>query len=113
MARIGNCPCPANLDKKPPVVHVHPSNGVFIAVDGDTVYLSCTECSFEKDREHKGGNLELVKGTENQRYAWAILTKDAYTTLAASKPVTGNLCARPAARLCVCVRVYAQRGSRT
>ena len=50
MARIGNCPCPANLDKKPPVVHVHPSNGVFIAVDGDTVYISCTECSFEKDR---------------------------------------------------------------
>ena len=102
MARIGNCPCPANLDKKPSRVHVHPSNGVFIAVDGDNVYLSCTECSFEKDRENKGGNLELVKGTENQRYAWAILTEQAYKTLVASPPVTGNLRVRPAIRLRVC-----------
>lgn len=81
MARVSNFPCPANLDKKPSVMHIHPSNGVFIAVDGDTVYCTCTECSFEDDREIKAGNLSLVNGTQKKRYAWAILNEEIYKTL--------------------------------
>lgn len=96
MARVSNFPCPVNLDKKPPVMHVHPSNGVFVAVDGDTVYCSCTECQFEKERTLKAGSLELVKGTEGRRYGWAILTEEIYKTLVHSLPVTGESC-RPAA----------------
>jgi len=106
MARIGNFPCPAHLDRKPPVIHTHPSNGVFIAVDSEkeTVYCSCSECEYESDRVRKGGNLELVKGTENQRYAWAILTKEAYNTLVGTPPVTGTLREFPQ-RSCACVRL--------
>lgn len=89
MARVSNFPCPANLDKKPSVLHIHPSNGVFVAVDSGTVYCTCTECSFEEDREVKGGNLALVEGTEKQRYAWAILNEEIYSKLISTTPVTG------------------------
>lgn len=90
MARISNFPCPANLDKKPSIVHVHPSNGVFVAVDGDTIYCSCTECSFQEDRENKGGSLPLLKGTEGQKYAWAIINNDVYHSLVISNRIAGK-----------------------
>ena len=104
MARIGNFPCPVKLDQRPPVLYRHASNGVFVAVDGDTIYSTCTECSFEEDRIKKGGNLELVKGTEKQRYTWAILNKEKYESLVKSNPFTGTPCVdAPAPRvLCVC-----------
>lgn len=89
MARLSNFPCPANLDKKPSVFHVHPSNGVFVAVDENVIYCSCTECSFQDDREEKGGNLPLLKGTEKQKYAWAIISEEAYNSLVRSSPFTG------------------------
>jgi hypothetical protein len=54
MARVSNFSCPINLDKIPPTwasrVHIHPSNGVIIAVDGQIIYYSCSECRFEEDR---------------------------------------------------------------
>ena len=90
MARVSNLPCPVYLDKKNPIVHVHKSNGIFVAIDGDTVYMTCTECSFESDQEKKGCNLELVQGTQGRRYSWAILTEQVYKTLVASPPVTGE-----------------------
>lgn len=94
-------PCPVHLDMKPSKLHIHPSNGVFIAVDKEVVYCSCSECKFEEDRQVKGGSLNLVKGTEGQKYGWAIITKDLYNTLISSASVTGEPCPIPAACSCV------------
>jgi len=101
MARVSNMPCPVRLDMKPSKLHIHKSNGVFIAVDEDVVYCSCSGCKFREDRETKDGNLNLVKGTESQKYGWAIITKDLYNTLISSASVTGEPCPSPAACLCV------------
>jgi hypothetical protein len=90
MARVSNFPCPVNLDKIPPRVHIHPSNGVFIAVDGQMIYCSCSECKFEEDRGVKGGSLTLVKGTEGGKYCWATITEESYKTLLSSACVTGE-----------------------
>lgn len=109
MARVSNFPCPVNLDKRPSVVHVHPSNGVFVAVDGDTVYCSCTECHFQTDRTLKGGSLSLVEGTEGRRYGWAVITEEVFKTLVHSIPVTGESCARDDPAVCVCTCVRALR----
>jgi hypothetical protein len=95
MGRVSNMPCPVNLDKKPSRLHIHPSNGVFVAVDGDMIYCSCSECKFEEDRSLVGGNLHLVQGTEGQRYSWAMLTKDTYNSLVTSASVTGEQCPSP------------------
>lgn len=91
MARVSNMPCPVNLDKKPSKLHVHPSNGVFVGVDENTIYCSCSECTFEEDREVSGGSLNLVEGTEKQRYSWAKITEEEYKSL-----VTSELPSRPA-----------------
>jgi hypothetical protein len=101
MARVSNMPCPVHLDMKPSKLHIHPSNGVFIAVDEEMVYCSCSECKFEEDRQVKGGNLNLVKGTEGHKYGWAMITKDLYSTLISSACVTGEQCPIPAACSCV------------
>jgi hypothetical protein len=110
MARVSNMYCPANLDKKPSKLHVHPSNGVFVAVDDDVIYCSCSECQFEGDRETTAGSLKLVKGTEGQRYGWGVITKDLYSTLIASSSVTGKPCPDPCGRRChtgACVCILA------
>jgi len=62
MARLSNFPCPVNLDKRPSRLHIHPSNGVFVAVDGDVLYCSCSECSFEEDRNIQAGRSNTCKG---------------------------------------------------
>jgi len=90
MARVSNIPCPVNLDKIPPVKHIHQKNGVFIAVEGETIYCTCSVCKFEKDREGKGGSLTLVSGTEGEKYGWAIITEQSYKTLLSSACVTGK-----------------------
>jgi len=95
MARVSNFPCPVNLDKKPSKLHIHPSNGVFVAVDGEVVYCSCSECRFEEDRNIQAGNLRLVKGTEGGRYSWAEITEDRYKTLISGASVTGKQRQRP------------------
>lgn len=99
MGRVANMPCPVNLDKRPSKLHIHPSNGVFVAVDGDMVYCACSECKFEEDRNILGGNLNLVEGTDGQTYSWARLTKDRYNTLVSSASVTGEQSAP--CRVCV------------
>lgn len=100
MGRVSNMPCPVNLDKKPSRLHIHPSNGVFVAVDGDVIYCACSECKFEDDRSLVGGNLNLVQGTEGQRYSWAMLTKDTYNSLVTSASNTGEQCPSPAVHAC-------------
>jgi hypothetical protein len=100
MGRVSNMPCPAILDKRPSRLHIHPSNGVFVAVDGDVIYCSCSECKFEEDRNLLGGNLKLVQGTEGQRYSWAMLTEDAYKSLVSSASVTGKPCPFPEIHVC-------------
>lgn len=72
MARLSNMPCPVHLYEDPPALHVHPSNGVFIGVDGDTVYCACSECKL-KDIA-KGGSLEVLEGTATHNYAWIVLS---------------------------------------
>ena len=37
MAHVLNIPCPSYLAMAPPVVHIHKSNGVYAAVDQETV----------------------------------------------------------------------------
>ena len=90
MARVSNIPCPVNLDKNPPVKHIHQKNGVFIAVDGETIYCTCSVCKFEEDREGKSGGLTLVSGTEGKKYCWATITEQSYKTLLSSACVTGK-----------------------
>ena len=90
MARVSNFPCPVKLDKIPSKLHIHPSNGVFIAVDNQTIYCSCSECTYDEDRGVKGGNLDLVKGTEGRRYCWATITEESYKTLLSAACVTGE-----------------------
>ena len=105
MARLSNFPCPVNLDKTPPRIHIHPSNGVFIAVDDQTIYCSCSECKFEEDRGVKGGSLTLVKGTEGGKYGWATITEESYKTLLSSASVTGEQSTVPVTCVCVNIRV--------
>ena len=100
MARLSNMPCPVHLYEDPPALHVHPSNGVFIGVDGDTVYCACSECKL-KDVVH-GGSLEVLKGTHMHNYAWIVLSGgDVYKTVLERAARRG-----PAACPVCLIRVY-------
>ena len=84
MARVTGMPCPLRLCKDPPEVHVHSSNGVFVAVDGEIVYSTCSVCELRGDKHC----LTVVEGSERRRHPWVRITEGEYKTVlkAAGKP---------------------------
>ena len=79
---IGALVCPNTL-KTP---RIHPSNGVYVAVCGETVYAKCSDnsCCFlggasNTDEDH--GYPEVVQGTVTWRRPWVKYTEESYKRL--------------------------------
>ena len=99
MAHVTNMPCPVRMCSTPPMFKTHTNNGVIVAVDGETVYATCTYCGLYDKREksqvktkrgqgkqgagsqEKHQGLEAVPGTLDKKYKWYILTEGGYKTM--------------------------------
>ena len=87
MARVTGMPCPLRLCKNPPEVHVHSSNGVFVAVDGEALWCTCSVCEL---KEKKGG-LAILEGSEGRRHPWVRITEGEYKTVTKAAGKQGPL----------------------
>ena len=79
---IGALVCPNTL-KTP---RIHPSNGIYVVVCGETVYAKCSDnsCCFLKmdgAGEDSGQTPEVVQGTVMWRRPWVKYTEESYKSL--------------------------------
>ena len=91
LAHVTNMPCPVRMCADPPTFKTHTNNGVIVAVDGETVYATCTYCGLydRRDRQSKTkprqpknqGGLHVVPGTESNKYRWYIMTEGVYKSM--------------------------------
>jgi hypothetical protein len=91
MAHVTNMPCPVKMCQTPPVIQAHSNNGIIVAVEGETVYATCTYCGAQggKAKKQEGG-VKVVAGTEERRYKWFILTEECYKDVKGKVGGTGT-----------------------